>query len=153
MVVVSEPAEIIPDQTLSTLVAVESQLAPVVTAPPPVFGSVQIPVFLPSPAPPDSANLTQALLSPSAPAPAPIKDLDVALIPVQDLALAPVPFLTQAPVPAAPPTAPSQVGALSEETKDRKDLNQVTVEDLCPDEKEDSSLSTDKRTDEGKKGI
>lgn len=169
-VVVSEPTEIIPDQTLgslSLLPAVESEPASVVAAPLPVFGSVQSPVFAPAVAPPASANLTQTPFSPSVPAPAPTKDLDTAPVLVQDLALAPapspapdapVPTLTQAPVPAtpsaaapAPPTAPSQVGVLYIESEDREDRNQVTIEDLGPDEEEDISLSQDKRADEGNK--
>lgn len=163
-VVLSEPAEIIPDQTLgslSLLPAVESQPASVVAAPLPVFGSVQSPVFPPALAPPASANLTQTPFSPSAPAPASTKDLDTAPVLVQNLAPAPdapVTALAQAPVPAtpsaaapAPPTAPSQVGVLYIETEDREDRNQVTIEDLGPDEEENISLSQDKRADEGNK--
>lgn len=163
MVVVSEPSEVIPDQTfvsLSLLPAVESQPAAVVAAPLPVFGSLQSPVF--TLAPPASANPTQTPLSLSVPAPVPTKDLDTPSVRVQDLAPTPAPDAAPAstliltPVQAAsaaaapsPPTAPSEVGALYIESEDR---NQVTIEDLGPDEEEDISLSQDKGGGEGKKG-
>lgn len=167
MVVVSEPSEIIPDQTfvsLSLLPAVDSQPAAVVAAPLPVFGSLQSPVFTPTLAPPASANTTQTPLSLSAPAPAPTKDLDTPSVRVQDLAPTPAPDAAPAstliltPVLAAsaaaappPPTAPSEVGALYIKSEDREDRNQVTIEDLGPDEEEDISLSPDKGGGEGKK--
>lgn len=161
VVVVSEPAEIIPDQTsgsLSSLPTVESQQSSAGVASRPLFGSVQSSIFAPTLTPPASADLTQNLFSPSVLVTAPTKDLDTAPIIVQDLAPASdpdvtsVPALTEVPVPAAPPaTAPSQVGALYIESQERDNLNQVTIEDLGPDEQEDISLSQDTRADEGNK--
>ena len=154
VVVVSEPAEVIPDQTTA---AMEAPPVPVLAAPAPqpVFGSLQNPLFSPAP-----FISTPALFSPSVPAPAPAKDLDRAPIPLQDLAPAPAPddvpvrTSTQAPDPAAapaPPTAPSQVGALYVAAQGREAPNQVLIEDVGPDEDEDIPPSQDKRVDEGKK--
>lgn len=153
VVVVSEPAEIIP---LSTLPAVESQPASAVVAPLPMFGSVQSPVFAPTLTPLALAPLTQALESTSVPAPA--EDP----IPIQDLSPAPAPdvsvsTLSEAPLPDAPPAAdpvlptdPSQTGD-AKELQDREDRNQVVIEDLGPDDEEDISPSQDKSVDEGNK--
>lgn len=157
VVVVSEPAEIIPDQTsgsLSSLPTVESQQSSAVVASRPLFGSVQSSIFAPTLTPPASADLTQNLFSPSVLVTAPTKDLDTAPILVQDLAPASDPDVTEVPAPAAPPaTAPSQVGARYIESQERDNLNQVTIEDLGPDEQEDISLSQDNRADEGNKEI
>ncbi|KAM8772937.1 uncharacterized protein hemgn isoform 1-T1 [Acanthopagrus schlegelii] len=155
VVVVSEPAEVIPDQTTA---AVEAPPVPVLAAPAPqpVFGSLQNPLFSPAP-----FISTPALFSPSVPAPAPAKDLDRAPIPLQDLAPAPAPddvpvrTSTQAPDPAAapaPPTAPSQVGALYVAAQGREAPNQVLIEDVGPDEDEDIPPSQDKRADEDLNG-
>ncbi|XP_044047648.1 rab-like protein 6 isoform X2 [Siniperca chuatsi] len=163
VVVVPEPAEVIPDQTsgsLSPLLALESQPASVLAAPAPlpVFGFVQRSVCAPSLTSPAPVSLTPALSTPSVPAPSPTKVLDTAPIHVQDLAPAPdavpVPFLTQDPVLAAapaPPAAPPQVGTLYIESQGREAIDQVLIEDLGPDEEEDISLSQDKRADEGNK--
>nr|XP_046272344.1 skin secretory protein xP2 isoform X2 [Scatophagus argus] len=163
VVVVSEPAEVVLDQasgSQTSLPVVGSQPAPVLAAPAPlpVFGSVQS--FAPTVTPPASVTLTPALFSPSVSSPALVKDLDTAPIPAQDLAPAPdpvpVPTLTQGLVPAAapaPPVAPSQVGTLYVESQGRDALNQVTIEDLGPDEEEDISLSQDKRDDEDLNGV
>lgn len=149
VVVVPEPAEVIPDQTLA---AVEEPPVLAASAPQLVFGSLQNPLFSPAP-----FISTPALFSPSVSAPAPAKDLDRAPIPFQDVAPAPddgpVPTSTQAPDPAAapaPPTAPSQVGALYV-AQGREAPNQVLIEDVGPDEDEDIPPSQDKRVDEGKK--
>ncbi|XP_073329263.1 uncharacterized protein hemgn isoform X2 [Pagrus major] len=155
VVVVPEPAEVIPDQILA---AVEVQPVPVLAAPAPqlVFGSLQNPLFAPAPFIP-----TPALFSPSVPAPAPTKDLDKAPIPVQDVAPAsapddfPVPTSTQAPDPdeaPAPPTAPRQVGALYVAAQGREAPNQVLIDDLAPPEEEDIPPSQDKRVDEDLNG-
>lgn len=154
VVVVSEPVEIIP---LSTLPAVESQPASALAAPLPMFGSVQSPIFAPTLTPLVLAPSTQALESPSVPAPA--EDP----IPIQDLSPAPAPdvvsvsTLSEAPLPAAPPAAdpvfptdPSQTGD-AKDLQDREDRNQVVIEDLGPDDEEDISPSQDKSVDEGNK--
>lgn len=150
VVVVPEPAEVIPDQTLA---AVEEPPVLAASAPQLVFGSLQNPLFSPAP-----FISTPALFSPSVSAPAPAKDLDRAPIPFQDVAPAPddvpVPTSTQAPDPAAapaPPTAPSQVGALYV-AQGREAPNQVLIEDVGPDEDEDIPPSQDKRVDEDLKG-
>lgn len=144
VVVVSEPAQINPDQTFSTLSAVESQPASLTAAPLPVFESVQSSSF--APAPPASTNPTQ---TPSVLEPAPTKAPDEGPITVQDQnpALAPdVPVLFQASAPAAPPAADVNPPAAPDESNG---AGQVTVEDLGPDEEEDLSLSQTKITNEG----
>ncbi|XP_039664844.1 actin cytoskeleton-regulatory complex protein PAN1 isoform X1 [Perca fluviatilis] len=152
VVVVPEPAEVIPDQTpgsLAPLLAPESQPSSVLAAPAPlpVLGSIQRPVFAPDLTSPSQIYPTPVLFSPSASAPSPAKALDTAPIPVQDSAqvpeAVPVPVLTQAPVAAA---APSQVETFFTESQGREALN--LIEDLGPDEEEDISPSQDKRSDE-----
>ena len=150
VVVVPEPAEVIPDQTLA---AVEESPVLAASAPQLVFGSLQNPLFSPAP-----FISTPALFSPSVSAPAPAKDLDRAPIPFQDVAPAPddvpIPTSTQATDPAAapaPPTAPSQVGAIYVAAQGREAPNQVLIEDVGPDEDKDIPPSQDKRVDEGKK--
>ncbi|TMS23308.1 Hemogen [Larimichthys crocea] len=161
VVVVPEPAEVIPAQTsgsLPPLRAVESQPASVLAAPTPlpVFGSIQSPLFAPTLTPSAPIIPTPALFSPSVPAPAPTKDVDTAPIPVQDLDPAPdavpAPVLTQVPDPAAPapPAAPPQVETLYVESQDSEPF--VLIEDLGPDEEEDLRLSEDKRADEDMSG-
>lgn len=160
--VVSEASEIIPDQTfvsLSLLPAVESQPA-AVAAPLPLFGSLQSPVFTSTLAPPASVNPTDTPLSLSVFSQASTKNLDTPPVRVQDLAPTPASDAAPAPTPVLaastaaappPPAAPSEVGALYIESEDRKDPNQVTIEDLGPDEEEDISLSQEKGEGEGKK--
>lgn len=145
VVVVSEPAQINPDQTIFTLSAVESQPASVAAAPLPVFGSVQGSIPAPAPTPQALNSLTQAPLVLTT---APTKAPDEGQIPVQGQtpASAPdVPVLIQAPAPAAdivPPTAPNEMKGQDKE-------GQITIEDLGPDEEEDLSLSQTKRAEEG----
>lgn len=149
VVVVSEPAQINPDQTFFTLSAVESQPAFVTAAPLPVFESVQSSSFAPPPTALASTNPTQAL---SVLEPAPTKAPDEGLITAQDQtpALVPdVPALNQAPAPAAPPDTDVVPPAAPNETKGEDRESQVTIEDLGPDEEEDLSLSQTKITDEG----
>ncbi|XP_070684594.1 uncharacterized protein hemgn isoform X2 [Pempheris klunzingeri] len=162
VVVVPEPAEVIPDQvSLSPLLAVESQPAPVLAAPAPllVFGSAQNPLFAPSLTFPGPVNPTPPLFSPSFPAPSPTKVVNTTPNPVQDFSLAsaadavpvPVPVPDQDPVPAAaadPAEAPPQVETLYVESEGREALAQVLIEDLGPDEEEDISPSQDKGDDE-----
>lgn len=149
VVVVSEPAQISPDQKFFTLSAVEFQPASVIAAPLPVFESVQSSSFTPAPTPPASTNPTQA---PSVLEPASSKAPDEGPITVQDqipaLALD-VPVLIQAPGPAAPPPADLFPPAAPNETKGEDREGQVTIEDLGPDEEEDLSLSQTQITDEG----
>lgn len=149
VVVVSEPAQINPDQTFFTLSAVESQPASVTAAPLPVFESVQSSSYAPAPTPPASINPTQV---PSLLEPTPTKAPDEGPITVQDQtpALArDVPVLIQAPAPAAPPAADVVPPAAPTETKGEDREAQVTIEDLGPEEEEDLSLSQTKITDEG----
>lgn len=149
VVVVSEPAQINPDQTFLTLSAVESQPGSVTAAPLPVFESVQSCSFAPALTPSALANLTQA---PLVPGPAPTKSPDEGLFTVQDQtpALAPDdPVLIQAPAPTALPAADVAPPPAPIETKGEDREDQVTIEDLGPNEEEDLSLSQTKITDEG----
>lgn len=145
MLVISEPAQIKPAQTFSTLSAVESQPALVLVAPLPVFQSVQSSSFTPAPTPLASTNPTQA---PSVLEPAPSRALNEGLITVQDQTPAVVPDVP-APAPAAPPAADVALSAAPNETKDADREGQVTIDDVGPDEEEDLSLSQSKITDEG----
>ncbi|XP_035516853.1 skin secretory protein xP2 isoform X2 [Morone saxatilis] len=153
VVVVPEPTEVILDQTassLSPLLAVESKPASVLAAPSPLplFGSIRSPVFAPTLTPP-----APALFSPSVPAQAPAKDLDTAPVPVQDLAPAPdaAPVTTSDPA-AAPSAAPPQVDPFYIGSQGSKALDQVLIEDLGPDEEQDTPVPQDKRADEDLSG-
>ncbi|XP_068177786.1 YLP motif-containing protein 1 isoform X2 [Antennarius striatus] len=164
--VVSEPLEVIAVPSLgsiTSLPAEESQPTSFLTAPAPlsIFESVQSPSFASAVTPSATANPTPALFSPSISAPAAIKDVDIAPVPVQDFSAldpapdaVPVATLTQVPVlvtPPAPPAASSEVGALYEESEGREDLNQAMIEDLGPDEEADILLSQVKGADDANK--
>ncbi|XP_049899848.1 calphotin isoform X2 [Epinephelus moara] len=135
VVVVPEPAELIPDQTPGSLtlsLAVEPQPPTVLAAPAPplVFGSIQSAVFAPTLTSPAFVDPTPASFSPSALAPSLAAALDMAPIPVQESPVqasapapapapapdtvpapapdtVPAPAVTQAPVPAADPAPPT----------------------------------------------
>ncbi|XP_059184579.1 uncharacterized protein hemgn isoform X2 [Centropristis striata] len=158
--VVIEPQDVFPDLTpvsQASLLPVESQSSSFLAAPAPApeLGSDQSFVFAPTP-----LNPTPSLLSPSDPAPPPLKVLDRVPIPVQEPAPAPddvpvpvpVPVLMPAPVQAAapaPPADPPQVETFFTESQDdREAQDQVVIEDLGPDEKQDFPSSQDKRADE-----
>ncbi|XP_029909722.1 cyclin-dependent kinase inhibitor 1C isoform X5 [Myripristis murdjan] len=140
VVVVPEPVEVTPAQSLSSLTPLltagrdplESQptYVPAAPAPIPVLASVQIPVGTP------------LLTSPPAPAPAPTAaDLTPALV------SAPAPVVVPAPAPA-PYSASSQLETLYTEPQGRETLDQVLIEDLGPDEEEDIPPAQDKRADQ-----
>ncbi|XP_071768539.1 hemogen isoform X2 [Centroberyx gerrardi] len=159
--VVPEPADVIPAQTLSSLIPLlavgrdplESQPAYIPAAPAPL--PVLTPTITPSPVlAPAPATPAPALVSVSVPvlAPAPVQTPDQASAPTPDVAPAPAPALSQAPVPAPAPapalsSAPFQVESLYTEPQGREALDQVLIEDLGPDE-EDISSSQDKRADQ-----
>uniref|UniRef100_H3D0D9 Hemogen n=1 Tax=Tetraodon nigroviridis TaxID=99883 RepID=H3D0D9_TETNG len=150
VVVVSEPAQIDPDQTFFTLSAVDAQPASVTAALLPAFESVQSSSLAPAPTPSASTNPTQA---PPVPEPASTKAPDEGPITVQDQtpALAPDdPGLVQTPAPSAPPAADVAPPAAPNETKGEDREGQVTIEDLGPDVEED--LSQTKITDEDLNG-
>lgn len=171
VVVVPEAAEKVPDQILgaqSQLPATESQPTTVLAAPLSVFGSALRPLFAKDLAPPVPANPIQAPLLASVPATAPTKDEDTGSVAVQDLvpppAPAPAPELDDAPVLAlsqepnppnpstdspAPSTALSGIGPLFTESREWENRNQVTIEDLGPDEEEDISLPQGKIENDG----
>ncbi|XP_069545431.1 uncharacterized protein hemgn isoform X1 [Brachyistius frenatus] len=144
VVVVPEPAEVIPDQIsdyLTPVITVESQLVPILAAPAsaPLLESVQSPVFAPF------------LTSPAPAAPTP----ETAPVPVQDSAPDPdavsAPAPSQDSVPAADPAAPSappQVETLYTESQGRQAMDQILIDELGSDEEEDISPSQDKRADE-----
>lgn len=160
VVVVPKAAEKVPDQILgaqSQLPAAESQPKSVRSAPLPVFGSPLRPLFAKDLTPLVSANPIQAPLLPLVRAPAPTKDEDKGSVAVQDLVPpsaqasdldgAPALALTQDPnLPdlsndsPAPSTAFSGIGPLLMESKQLENRNQVTIEDLGPDEEEDIAL-------------
>ncbi|XP_067440981.1 hemogen isoform X1 [Thunnus thynnus] len=161
VVVVPEPAAVIPAQTsgsLTPLLSVGSDTCdlppvpvPAVPAPMPLFGSLQSPFFfaptLTSPPAPAPVNPTPALVSPSVLPPSPAK------VPAQDSSpapdAAPVPALSRAPVPSVAPAPPiAQVETLYTESQGREALDQVLIEDLGPDEEEDIPPAEDKRADE-----
>ncbi|XP_029909689.1 cyclin-dependent kinase inhibitor 1C isoform X2 [Myripristis murdjan] len=168
VVVVPEPVEVTPAQSLSSLTPLltagrdplESQptYVPAAPAPIPVLASVQIPVGTPlltsppAPAPaPTAADLTPALVSAPAPVVVPSlassKDPDMAPAPAS--AQAPAPALSQVPAPApAPYSASSQLETLYTEPQGRETLDQVLIEDLGPDEEEDIPPAQDKRADQ-----
>lgn len=173
VVVVPEAAEKVPDQILdaqSQLPATESQPTTVLAAPLSVFGSALRPLFAKDLAPLVPANPIQAPLLASVPAPAPTKDEDTGSVAVQDLvpppapAPAPAPDLDDAPVLAlsqepnppnpstdspAPSTALSGIGPLFTESREWENRNQVTIEDLGPDEEEDIALPQGKIDNDG----
>lgn len=169
VVVAPQPVEIIPDQTpgsLSLLPAVELQPTSAIAASLPVFGTPLKPLFASGWAPPAPVNPTQSPSLSSVPALAPTKDKDTAPVAVQDLAPAPAPAPASDadPVPAQTPepntaaasaeapatsTNSSGLGPLYIEPKEWGNRNQVTIEDLGPDEEEDISLPQDKVEDEG----
>lgn len=158
VVVVPEPAGIIPDQTSGSFTpllavggdTVESQPPSAIAEPAlmPVLGSVQSSVFAPALTFPAPVNPTPAVVSPSIPAPSPAKSVNTAPVPAPDAV--PVPALSQADVPAVAP-APPLVETLYTESQGRETLDQVLIEDLGPDEEEDISPSQDKSADEGTK--
>ncbi|XP_022073879.2 uncharacterized protein hemgn [Acanthochromis polyacanthus] len=169
VVVVPEPAEVIPDQisaSLTPLIAVETQSVSVLHAPAaPVSPAVPVvpdPVALAAPVTlavsivPDPAPVFQSLpiFGPPLTSPAPVSPaLDLDPVSVQASAPAPdadsVLALSQDTVPpVAPPSAPPQVETLYKESQDKEVLNQVLIEDLGPDEEEDISTLQDKRADE-----
>ncbi|KAM6940331.1 uncharacterized protein hemgn isoform 2-T2 [Xenentodon cancila] len=164
VLVATEPAAFISDQipgSLTSLLAKEPQplSVPAAPAPVPVLGSFQSSIFGPLliPRPPfntpleisevpvqDSAPAPAAAPPPgpaaSRPAPAPASDAFT------------VPCLTQDYAPAAvlaPPIAHPQVENLYTESQAREALDQVLIEDLGPDEKEDIATSQDKKADGG----
>ncbi|XP_023151063.1 uncharacterized protein hemgn [Amphiprion ocellaris] len=152
VVVVPEPAEVIPDQisaSLTPIIAVETQSVSVLDAP-------AAPVTLAVPIVPDPAPVFQSLpiFGPPLTSPAPVNPtVDVDPVSVQASAPAPdadsVPALSQDTVPpTAPPSAPPQVETLCTESQGREALDQVLIEDLGPDEEEDISTLQDKRADE-----
>lgn len=171
VVVVPEAAEKVPDQILgaqSQLPATESQPTTVLAAPLSVFGSALRPLFAKDLAPPVPANPIQAPLLASVPATDPTKDEDTGSVAVQDLvpppAPAPAPELDDAPVLAlsqepnppnpstdspAPSTALSGIGPLFTESREWESRNQVTIEDLGPDEEEDIALPQGKIENDG----
>ncbi|XP_075888541.1 hemogen isoform X2 [Nelusetta ayraudi] len=171
VVVVPEAAEKVPDQILgaqSQLPATESQPTTVRAAPLSVFGSALRPLFAKDLAPPVPANPIQAPLLASVPATDPTKDEDTGSVAVQDLvpppAPAPAPELDDAPVLAlsqepnppnpstdspAPSTALSGIGPLFTESREWESRNQVTIEDLGPDEEEDIALPQGKIENDG----
>lgn len=169
VVVVPEAAEKVPDQILvakSQLPATESQPTPVLAAPLPVFGSALRPLFVKDVAPPVPPNPIQTALLASVPAPAPTKDDNTGSAAVQGLASPPAPSPDQddAPVLAlsqepnlphpsthspAPSTALSGIGPLFTESREWENRNQVTIEDLGPDEDEDIAMPQDKIENDG----
>lgn len=171
VVVVPEAAEKVPDQILSAqslLPATESQPTSVLADPLSVFGSPQRPLFAKDLIPLVPANPIQTPLLASVPAPAPNKDEDAGSVAVQDLVPAPAPapapdlvdapvlVLSQEPNPPdpstdspAPSTALSGNGSLFTEARDWENRNQVTIEDLGPDEEEDQALPQDKTENDG----
>lgn len=162
VVVVPEAAEKVPYQILSTppqLPAAESQPTSVLAASVSVFGSPQRPLSAKDLIPLVAANPIQTPLLASVSAPAPTKDEDTGSVAVQALAPAPVLDLVDAPVLApsqetnppepstdspAPSTAFSGNGSLFTEARDWENRNQVTIEDLGPDEEEDQTTPQDK---------
>lgn len=158
VVVVPEPAGIIPDQTsgsFTPLLAVggdtlESHPASAIAEPVlmPVLGSVQSPVFAPALTSPAPVNPSPAVVSPSIPAPSPEKSVNTAPVPAPDAI--PVPAVSQADIPAVAPVPPL-VETLYTESQGSETLGQVLIEDLGPDEEEDISPSQDRRADEGTK--
>lgn len=152
VVVVPEPAGIIPDQTsgyFTPLLSVggdtlESQPAAAIAEPAlmSVLGSVQSPVFAPALTSP--VNPIPAVVSPSIPA----KSVNTAPVPASDAVQ--LPALSQAGVPDVAP-APLLVETLYTESQGREVLDQVLIEDLGPDEEEDISASQEERADEGTK--
>ncbi|XP_035492698.2 protein enabled homolog isoform X2 [Scophthalmus maximus] len=162
VVVLPESVGILSEETSGSLTPLlaaggdklESQPEFVLAAPAsnPVLGSGQSSVPAPVLTSPAPDNQTRALVSPSVSAPSPANVLDSAPVALQAPAPAPdavpVPPLSQAPAPAAAP-APPQVETLNTESRDREALGQVLIEDLGPDEEEDTtSLLQDKRADE-----
>lgn len=162
VVVVPEAAEKVPYEILgaqSQLLATESQPTSVLAAPLSVFGSPQRPLSVKDLIPLVPANPIQTPLLSSVPAPAPNTDEDsgsaaaLNLVPVRAPALidAPVVALSQEPNrpdPStdfpAPSTAFSGNGSLFTEARECENRNQVTIEDLGPDEEEDQALPQDK---------
>lgn len=169
VVVVPEAAEKVPYPILgaqSQLSATESQPTSVLAAPLSVFGSPQRPLFVKDLIPLVPANPIQTPLLASVPAPAPNKDEETGPVAVQDLvpALAPAMDLVDAPVLAlsqeqnppdpstdspAPSTAFSGNGSLFTEAREWENRNQVTIEDLGPDEEEDQALPQEKTENDG----
>lgn len=164
--VIPEAAEKVPYQILgaqSQLAATESRPTSVLAAPLSVFGSPQRPLFVKDLIPLVSANPIQNPLLASVPAPAPNKTnedagsiavQDVVPTPAQALALdlvdAPFLALSQEPSQPGPSTdspAPSNAfsgsGSLFTEAKEQENRNQVTIEDLGPDEEEDKAPPQD----------
>lgn len=169
VVVVPEAAEKVPYQILaaqSQLPSTESQPTSVLAAPLSVFGSPQRPLFAKDLIPLVPANPIATPLLASVPAPAPNKDEDTGSVAVQDLVSAPAPALdlvdapvqdlSQEPNPPdsstdspAPSTAFSGNGSLFTEASEWENRNQVTIEDLGPDEEEDQPLPLDKTENDG----
>ncbi|XP_029007553.1 uncharacterized protein hemgn isoform X2 [Betta splendens] len=126
VMVVPEPVAVTPAQTSGP-----SQPALVLTspAPVPVLGRVQSLVIAPTTSP----NPLPSVVLPSIPASSPAKSVDTALGSAADAG------------PAAAP-APPLVETLYTESQGKESLEQVLVEDLGPDEEEDSP-SQDKGAD------
>ncbi|XP_068445362.1 hemogen isoform X2 [Clinocottus analis] len=150
--VVPEPAEIIPDQTpssLSPLFDVESQPSsvPAAPVPRPLFQSIQTSIFAPTLTSPASVKPTPDPFSLSALVPSPVKVPDMAPVPFPDSAAAPdvVPILTQASAAAA--AAPLQEETIFTESQCREALDQVLIRDLGADE-EDVTSTQDKTPNE-----
>ncbi|KAM9857269.1 uncharacterized protein hemgn isoform 2-T2 [Aulostomus maculatus] len=156
VVVVPEPAEVIPGQTSAALTSAsnESQSVPPAPGPLPVFTPMQIPVLpatLTAPASPDPTPVldSPSLVTPPSPivqddAPVVVQDSD----PAPDNALVSGPSQVTGPaVATAPVIAPPQVETLSTETQSRDPPDVVLIEDLGPDEKEDISPNLANKAD------